>query len=182
MSRHPKEDLLYDGDELHWYGVGIYPATSGLPAYQSASQQTVKNAGPIPEGLFSLLLVLAGRAQVVNVRRAQLDTRQGIQSLEDMPGPDGRLYNSEEWGRNRVRLNALYIKEPKARNRGGFYIHDSTKGYTHGCIEVDPSFFVRLREHAKAERSRKHGRRELILKVGYPSKTESTYGGTAVGG
>jgi hypothetical protein len=25
--------------------------------------------------------------------------------------------------------------------RSGFYIHDSTKGYSHGCIEVEGAFF-----------------------------------------
>ena len=52
MSRHPKDDMLYDGDEMHWHGVGKYHATSGLPGHQTADQQTVKNAGPIPEGLY----------------------------------------------------------------------------------------------------------------------------------
>ncbi len=176
----PKEDLLYDGDDVDWYGVGKYKATSGLGGHQSASEQTVSDAGPIPEGTYSLSLKIAGTARVVNVARAVLDTHQGIESLENMPGPDGQFYESPEWGKNRVRMNALYIANPKARHRGGFYLHDSTKGYTHGCIEVEPRLFIRLREYAKDERAKKRGKRWLILKVKYSSSTASTYGGTKV--
>ena len=176
----PKEDMLYDGDDVDWYGVGKYLATSGLSGHQTASQQAVSDTGPIPEGTYSLSLKIAGTARVVNVAKAQLDTKQGIQSLENMPGPDGQFYQSAEWGKNRVRLNALYIANPKARHRGGFYLHDSTKGYTHGCIEMEPRFFIRLREYTKDEAAKKRGRRTLILKVKYPSSTASTYGGTKV--
>ena len=33
-----------------------------------------------------------------------------------------------------------------ARGRSDFYIHNSHKGYTHGCIEVSDSFFTKLKE------------------------------------
>jgi hypothetical protein len=171
--------MLYDGDELYWHGVGKYKATSGMTDHQSANQQTVRDAGPIPEGMFSLVLKIAGTAQVVDLVRGRLDTRQGIQSLIDMPAPDGLRYRSPEWGENRVRLTILRIDDPKARHRGGFYLHDSTKGFTHGCIEVEPGFFTRLRIMAATEAAKKHGRKTLIMKVKYPSRTESTYGGTA---
>lgn len=47
------------------------------------------------------------------------------------------------WGYNRIRLESADEKTRKAcgGKRGGFYIHDSTKGYSHGCIEVEPVFF-----------------------------------------
>jgi hypothetical protein len=32
-----------------------------------------------------------------------------------------------------------------SHRRSGFYLHDSTKGYSHGCIEVQGSFFGALR-------------------------------------
>ncbi len=176
----PKEDMFYDGDDVDWYGVGKFNATSGLPGHQIASEQTISDQGPIPEGVYSFSLKIAGMARVVNVARGQLDTAQGIQSLDAMPGPDGKLYEAPNWGKNRVRLNALYISRSGARHRGGFYLHDSTKGYTHGCIEVDPRFFTRLRQYATDEAAKKHGRKWLILKVKYPSSLASTYGGTAV--
>lgn len=174
----PKEDMLYDGDELDWYGVSIYKATSGMAGHQSADQQTTRDAGPVPEGTYSLTLKIAGTARVLDVKKARLDTNQGIQSLDGMPAPDGKVYWSQAWGLNRVRLNALRIDNPKARHRGGFYLHDSTKGYTHGCIEVDTRFFARLRQMAEDEAANKKGRKMLILKVKYPTRTESTYGAT----
>jgi hypothetical protein len=176
----PKEDMIYDGDDVEWYGVGKYNATSGLEGHQTASEQTKSDTGPIPEGTYSFSLKIAGTARVVNVAKNQLDANQGIQSLDAMPGPDGKFYEAPNWGKNRVRLNALYIANPKARGRGGFYLHDSTKGFTHGCVEVEPRFFTRLREYAKDEGGNKRGRRWLIIKVKYPSSTASTYGGTKV--
>ncbi len=175
-----KEDMLYDGDELHWHGVSIYKATSGMAGHQTADQQTVRDHGPIPEGKYWLFIKVAGTARVVNVAAGQLDTNQGIQNLEAMPGPDGKFYEAPNWGKNRVRLNIIRIDNPKARHRNGFYLHDSTKGFTHGCVEVEPRFFVRLREFAKDEAAKKKGRKQLIVKVKYPSATESTNGGTLV--
>jgi hypothetical protein len=174
------EDMLYDGDEMDWYGIGKFKATSGLPGSQTADQQTVKDHGPIPEGNYSLLLKESGTANVVDVKHSVLDAREGIESLVDMPGPDGRFYESDQWGKNRVRLRIFWIKNPKARGRNGFYLHDSTKGFSHGCIEVEPRFFNRLRQMAKEESAKPRGRRHLYLKVEYPSATESTYGGTKV--
>lgn len=176
----PKEDMLYDGDDVDWYGVGKFNATSGLSGHQIASEQTVSDTGPIPEGLYWFSLKIAGTARVVNLAASQLDTAQGIESLDRMPGPDGNFYESPAWGKNRVRLNALFISNPRARHRGGFYLHDSTKGYTHGCIEVDPRFFTRLRQFAADEAAKRNGRKSLVLKVKYPSGSASTYGGTAV--
>jgi hypothetical protein len=174
------EDMLYDGDELDWYGVSVYRATSGLPGSQSADKQTVKDNGPVPEGNYSLVLKESGTARVVNIAKNQLDTREGIESLVDMPGPDGRLYESAAWGTNRVRLRIIRIDNPRARHRNGFYLHDSTKGYSHGCIEVEPRFFVRLRQMAVDESAKPRGRKHLYLRVKYPTATESTYGGTKV--
>jgi hypothetical protein len=178
---YPKEDMLYDGDELNWYGVLVFPATSGMPGHQIASEQFISDTGPIPEGIYSLYLRVSGMARVTNVAKGTLDTKQGIQDLTAMPGPDGATYESSAWGKNRVRLNNLHIDSPKARHRGGFYLHDSTKGYTHGCIEVDPGFFVRLRQMAADEAAKKKGSRQwLVLKVKYPTKSEGTNGGTKV--
>ncbi len=176
-----KEDMLYDGDELDWYGVSIYKATSGLDGYQSADKQTISDHGPIPEGTYSFSLKIAGKARVVNVAAGKLDANQGIQNLEAMAGPDGNLYDAPNWGKNRVRLNIIRIENPKARHRGGFYLHDSTKGFTHGCVEVEPRFFTRLREFAGEQAAAKKGRKSMIVRVKYPSAGESTYGGTKVG-
>ena len=169
-------DLRFDGSHVYWFGVGNYKATSGLPGHQVASEQTVSDAGPIPEGYYWFSLADAGTARVTDVAKSKLDTNQGIESLVDMPGPDGKVYNSSAWGNNRVRLNITQILNAKAKHRGGFYLHDSVKGYSHGCIEVQPTFFAKLRQFAAGQG--KKGKHRLTLFVQYASSATSTYGDT----
>lgn len=57
---------------------------------------------------------------------------------------------------------------------GGFYLHDSTKGYSHGCIEVEGRIFPQLRSF-----NRSTGKASLIIKVSY-IKGKETNGGTKV--
>jgi hypothetical protein len=57
-------------------------------------------------------------------------------------------------------------------SRGGFYIHDSTKGYSHGCIEVESSIFKHLREINKLS-----NKKSVLMKVKYISG-RPTNGGT----
>jgi hypothetical protein len=177
-----KTDTFYDGQYLYWYGVGnyTYEATSGMKGHQKAAEQTKSDTGPIPEGLYSFSIKLAGSARVVNVAQGKLDTKEGIQNLENMPGNDGQFYEAPEWGKNRVRLTLIQLFNSKARHRGGFYIHDSQKGYTHGCIEVDPAFFVKLRQYATDQAALKNGKKRMTLKVKYASASASTYGSTDV--
>jgi hypothetical protein len=171
-------DMIYDGTTLVWGGQGTFHATSGLPGHQTAAEQTVKDAGPIPEGQYSMLLKIAGTAHVIDPDAGKLDTNPGVESLVDMPGPDGRLYESSAWGKNRIRLNPLAINNPKARSRGGFYLHDSPKGYSHGCVEVETRFFTQLRQYVAQESKKPGGKKKLVLQVKYPSGSASTYGGT----
>ena len=79
------------------------------------------------------------------------------------------------WGRNRARMEPADVAT-RARcrpiMRGGFYLHDSTKGYSHGCIEVEGRLFPLLRSHHLATKTA-----TLTLKVKYvPAR--STNGGT----
>src|SRR5262245_52412547 len=60
-----KEDMLYNGTTLAWYGHGLFRATSGLPGHQNATEQSLPEAGPIPEGLFSFPLTIAKDATMV---------------------------------------------------------------------------------------------------------------------
>ncbi len=46
--------------------------------------------------------------------------------------------------------------------RSGFYLHDSTKGFSHGCIKVEGLFFHLLRTYLKSGKSKK-----LHLKISY---------------
>jgi hypothetical protein len=78
------------------------------------------------------------------------------------------------WGFNRARMEPADIVN-RARckpMRGGFYLHDSTKGYTHGCIEVEGRLFSILRNHHIMTK-----KQTLTLKVTYVPGRE-TNGGT----
>ncbi len=83
------------------------------------------------------------------------------------------------WGYHRIRIEPADIATKNACvkqsiNRGGFYLHDSTKGYSHGCIETEDGFFTTLRMFISKQYKKKH----LYLKVKYAG--DSTYVGTKV--
>jgi hypothetical protein len=181
--------MIYNGTKLDWHGHGLFNATSGLPGHQTAAEQDVVDHGPIPEGTYSFPLMFTRDAEMV--KEGQLDTREGVESLpdhwdfhrrsRDRAGhrhDDVIRIDNNAWGPDRVRLTIIHIDDPKCRKRSGFYIHDSTKGFSHGCVEVDPEFFVRLRAFIKLPPRRRGNKSVLILKVEYPSPTASTNGGT----
>jgi hypothetical protein len=198
-----KYDLLYDGTTLHWYGVSTsettFKATSGLAFknddgtvqdYRSADNQNLSDKGPIPEGFYSFSVTLAKDANFTGMDKSgnpQLDAREGIEHIPDtitikINGVDEE-YSFPGWGSNRVRLSVIRYTHPKDVHRaGGFYLHDSHKGYTHGCVEVGDSFFDSLRTYAQQQadlrKKGKKSRSQLILKVEYPSASATTYGGT----
>jgi hypothetical protein len=172
------EDMLYDGTRLDWYGHGNFPATSGLPGHQTAAEQSSPEMGPIPEGLFSFPLALARDADMIGP--GQLDRREGVEHVPESVSYGGQEYENWAWGPDRVRLTTLRVDDPRNRHRGGFYLHDSTKGYSHGCVEVDPLFFHRLRAYIGLPPVRRGGRYRLYLRVKYSSPDAGTYGGTRV--
>ena len=59
-------------------------------------------------------------------------------------------------------------------HRGGFYLHDSTKGYSHGCIEVESKLFGHLRKYHDASK-----KQFIILQVKYVAG-KNTNGGTKI--
>jgi hypothetical protein len=173
-----KEEMLYNGTTLTWYGQGVFRATSGLPGHQIASDQSLSDVGPIPEGRFSFPLALAKDATMIGP--GVLDLREGIEHIDSVLQYRGAGWRNVAWGADRVRLSIETIDDPRNRGRGGFYLHDSTKGYSHGCIEVDPRFFLRLRGYVKLPSQSRGGRTRLYLKVKYPSPQTITNGGTLV--
>ena len=66
------------------------------------------------------------------------------------------------------------VKQPKEnastpsrtddRDLNSFYIHDSEKGETHGCHEIEKRFFDDLMKYQK------EGNESIYVKVKYPSK------------
>jgi hypothetical protein len=171
-------DMIYNGTTLDWTGQGVFKATSGLTDHQNASEQTHADEGPIPEGLYWFPLIIGKDATMVGP--GVLDDRQGIERLPATFHFGDTDYENFAWGPDRVRLNVVQISDPKAYNRDGFYLHDSTKGFSHGCIEVDPHFFLKLRDFVAMPAKKRGGQTRLIVKVKYPSSSASTYGGTKV--
>lgn len=165
------DDMKYDGQVLMWAGKS-YKATSGMPGDQNADKQHVPDAGPVPAGRYKVFIADLGPAKVSDAATCTLAPAWGVEAI-----PRGRDAGSCEqywanWGRNRVRMEPM--DRSKTFGRGGFYLHDSTKGFSHGCIEIAGPFFTALRNYGQMTR-----RRHLILKVEYAAH-RSTYGGTRV--
>ena len=169
-------DMTYDGKRVTWQGHGEFRATSGLPGYQSPEQFCVGDNGPIPPGKYKIFLTDMGQAQDDGTGTCALKPAWGIQAI-----PRGQAAGECErywanWGSNRARMEPAdaATKNRCSPARGGFYIHDSTKGYSHGCIEVEPRLFPILTSYARANKSR-----QLIIEVAYAADLVSTNGGTA---
>ena len=84
---------------------------------------------------------------------------------------NGIRYTSSAWGRFRARLTPISVNKNIKRNIKSFYLHDSTKGYTHGCIEVESLLFDLLINYRENNSS-------IKVKVQYPSLNHITNGGT----
>lgn len=143
-------DMEFDGQIQAWKGTGKFRATSGLSGFQYPSNQCLPDKGPIPQGIYKVLLTDRGAARDDGTGYCNLQAGWGIQSI-----PRGSAAGQCEpywanWGYNRVRLEPADVKTTKActPSRGGFYIHDSSKGFSHGCIEVERRFFSTLRARA----------------------------------
>lgn len=167
------DDMKYDGKVLTWNGTK-YKATSGMndgkTNYQNADNQRVPDLGPVPAGRYKVYLGDLGAAKVSNPGTCALAPAWGVESIPR--GADAGACEPywANWGRNRVRMEA--IDKSKTFGRGGFYLHDSTKGFSHGCIEIASPFFTALRNYGQTTR-----RHHLILNVEYVAHG-STYGGT----
>lgn len=60
----------------------------------------------------------------------------------------------------------------KMCRRGGFHIHDWSKGFTHGCIEVPNKFFARLVQYIVSHEDEK----TLSLIAKYLPAPDGKYG------
>jgi len=200
VGRHNDKDvdLFYVGKYLVWQqslppDVGtdplIFAASSGR-VIQIAAAQNNSNEGPVPTGKYRILAQFDPQQTTYDQANALLKNgedsvtgpyknfRQGIQRLPVTP--DGSPH-SPAWGENRVRMEPLF-KVPA--DRGGFYLHDSHKGSTSGCIEVRRIasngsrmlFFDALAKYASGGGAAKKA--YLILKVVYRSDVTRTDGDT----
>lgn len=182
------DDLIYYGRKLVWrrslppsaekQGQVVFDATSGLMPIANA--QTLKDTGPIPEGVYRFKAQFDPLQSTISQANAMGDmsvsnTREGLQVLP----VGGNGSTQPQWGTYRVKLTP--VGATKASKRDGFYLHNSYKGYTHGCIEVGDTedkrtFFDLLVEYAKSEKAKNHP--FLLLKVTYHDKFTSTKGNT----
>lgn len=187
-----KEKLVYDGQQLHWQnprdgGVAAsFKATSGMnhPSvgnFQNTSQICTPEYGPVPTGVYVLKLWIDPGPAKIDPATCGLEPSWKIQTIPrgkdaKFPKMDCEPYVAN-WGHHRIRFEPAdgptrAICKPV--HRGGFYLHDSTKGFSHGCIEVETAFFTRLKRYASSG----HAGTSLTLEVNYAHK--STYGGTRV--
>ena len=180
--------LNYTGTKIQWIEDGkmkySFAATSGLAdnkkSFQKPTAQCKKDKGPIPEGVYVLQLRYSSPivAKVANPNTCRLEASKGIQHIPN-PKEDTKDCGPywANWGSNRVRIDAYDTKAQKAcrGNRSGFYIHDSTKGFTHGCIEVKHAFFERLYNYVNSSPKQKY----MLLTVSY-YRTRTTRGNTKI--
>ncbi|MHB8137726.1 MAG: tlde1 domain-containing protein [Smithellaceae bacterium] len=175
-------DMLYDGQTLKWTGNGSFKATSGFrndytkENYQDPSYQCTPEKGPVPEGNYYIPVIEGKYAKDDGKGICRLNPSWHIEKIPrgEMAGPMCEPAWAN-WGFNRVRFVAAdqatkNVCQPTMRD--GFYLHDSTKGFSHGCIEVEGKFFNILRAYIK-----KSDDKRLKLKIQYvPGR--STNGGT----
>jgi RHS repeat-associated protein len=159
----------------------VCKATSGLyyldkkgnvKDYQNKSYQNIKDHGPVPEGLYSVNL------SPDPSRTARPDTHNGkllrtpVGGIEKIPSSfkasDGKTYYYPGWGTWRARLDPK--KVPNLYKRSSFYLHNSHKGYTHGCVETCDGLANDLILY------RALGNKSIDVNVKYTDPT--TYGGT----
>ena len=130
----------------------------------------MKEEGPLPEGMYSIDLMLnSNRITDFDSKSHQTIPNFGIQKI---PFPKVYInnigYNTTNWGSMRARITQI---SGNSFGRDNFYIHNSTKGFSHGCLEVGSGFFPRLLEYQKH-----YGTINLTVK--YPSSNSSTLGKT----
>ena len=196
-----KDWILATGSRVYWYAgeygdmsklLHQYKSTSGFKGtvqsdvlgetkmnLQNESYQWVPGGGPTVAGEYELKLgtELEKKAKVKNhdLERANV----GIESLKDLPGLTKEENESllSAWGEHRVRMHPVNVKHPQSkygvdkRDLESFYFHDSKKGYTSGCHEVESRFFDDLKKYIKS------GNTTIKVMVSY-TKDQSTYGGT----
>lgn len=173
-------DMRYDGQRVTWRGQGVFKATSGLPGFQLRHQQCLPDHGPIPEGVYGLDIGDDARpARDDGTHRCNLAWSPTLETIPrgDAAGVCEPLWAN--WGQRRVALTPLDERTRRACDtpRGGFFLHDSAKGYTHGCVEIEARFFEVLRTYRQGmKRHLLPWRSTLYLQVMY--FFEVTNGGT----
>ena len=142
-------------------------ATSGLPGSQSSSKDN-QEFGPVTRGHYRINLALDPKRWASMAPSGDnLASSFGVQRIRDhYVGPNGGILLPEGWGTWRARLQKVDV----ATSRDNFYLHNSTKGYTHGCIETCDQLYQKFVSYHE------QGLSEIDVLVDYT--TDSTQGGT----
>lgn len=193
-----KDWILVTAGKTYWYGgktgdkanlIAAYKSTSGYKGndvkgkhwnLQKGKYQNVRNAGPTPEGRYYINLkpdpnrVASADPQTGELKR---NPEGGIEKIPDFvenPNREGYGWTYADWGENRAHLEPVDVTgaKPEERDNNSYYLHDSEKGYTHGCTEVDGDLFNKLKEYREA------GNEKIDVIVQYPNGEHSTNGGT----
>ena len=186
--------VLVTGNAALWYGgtvgdksnlIHTYKATSGLDNAttttgvsincQYAKYQNVENGGPTPEGRYYINLKPdPNRIANADPKTGQLlrSPKGGIEKIPDYYQREDGLYCTySEWGYHRAKLEPVSVTGASNRDNNSFYMHDSEKGYTHGCIEIEKQFFNDLIEYGKDNS-------KIDVIIAYPGPDHNTNGGT----
>ena len=138
--------IEYTGQSVSYYGgslgdrsnlVRSCPATSGGPSNQTPLDQRLREVGPVPAGQYRVNL---GPDPTRIARTDPLtgaiysNPEGGIEQIpESSTTRDGTEYTYPGWGTWRMRLDPV---RGNTFGRSNFYLHNSHKGYTHGCVET----------------------------------------------
>ncbi|MBS1927750.1 MAG: hypothetical protein IT254_07365 [Chitinophagaceae bacterium] len=191
----PEDWILSVGSKVYWYGgnvgdksnlIATFNAKSGNTPhkdgdadknYQFGKYQKVRDMGPTTEGQYLINL----KPSFDRVAKAGSDgelvrsKQGGVEKIPDevpIPGDKENVWTYENWGTNRAYLSPVKVTGATSKDRDitSFYLHDSEKGYTHGCTEVQTELFDKLAEYKKA------GNEKIDVIVQYPDKNASTNG------
>lgn len=190
--------ILSTGNRIYWYSgktgdksnlLQTFKATSGYKGpdiygkqwdLQNSKYQKIKNGGPTSEGKYHINLKPdPDRVAIADTKTGEIMKNKdgGIEKLPSFvenPNKPGSGWTYSEWGRNRAALVSDNVTGASntERDNNSFYLHDSEKGYTHGCTEVQTELFDKLKEYRNA------GNDKIDVVVKYPSKDHNTNGGT----
>jgi len=157
-------------DEVLKLAYTFKPPSTHLYDFQKSALQGIRNFGPTVEGEYEINLMPEAKDAEKEGRLLKRNYNNGIELIRD-----GSSFNEEkereiwdqlryDWGYKRIRLAPKNVKQPTARGfivntkdskdkrvrqLDSFYFHDSTKGFTSGCIEVENRFFTALERYRK---------------------------------
>ncbi|HEY4935434.1 MAG TPA: RHS repeat-associated core domain-containing protein [Puia sp.] len=166
-----------DGDKSNvlYTFRGSSGLNDGYKDSRNSKYQKDKDKGPVPNGKYRINLIPdPNRIANNNADGSLTPSHDG--GIEQIPE---RIYNSSRsayweypgWGTWRARLNPLPGTNLYGRD-GLFYLHNSTKGFSHGCIECSPGIYNVLINYRNA------GKKYIDVIVDYPNNNTSTYGHT----